>query len=159
MSSCKVVSFLYRLVPVRLWRAFLIRAHFEGCPHCQQELASAAEARSLFVQESDLNLACPLWGDIARSLAARDDEAAEKSGVLPGRRLGRWAWAAAGIVLVLLAGYWAWKGFRPDGRSPMPTAPVRFELEYVRVGGQPADAYVYQPQGSDIIIVWAGKTR
>jgi hypothetical protein len=35
--------------------------------------------------------------------------------------------------------------------------PVRFELEYIRVGGQPANAVVYQPQGSDIIIVWAGK--
>jgi hypothetical protein len=157
MSSCKVVSFLYSLVPERLWRAFLIRVHFERCPHCQKKLASAAEARSLFVQEADIRPVHPLWGDIARSLAARDDEPAERSGSLFGRRL--WRWAAAGIVLVLLAGYWAWKGFRPDGRSPMPTAPVRFELEYVRVGGQPADAYVYQPQGSDLIIVWAGKPR
>ena len=28
---------------------------------------------------------------------------------------------------------------------------------YIRVGGQPAGAYIYQPQGADIIIVWAEK--
>jgi hypothetical protein len=33
----------------------------------------------------------------------------------------------------------------------------RFEINYINVDGAPAQAYIYQPQGSDMIIVWAGK--
>jgi hypothetical protein len=36
--------------------------------------------------------------------------------------------------------------------------PDRFELEYVRIGGETANAYVYQPQNSDMVLVWAGKS-
>jgi hypothetical protein len=56
----------------------------------------------------------------------------------------------------LVTGFLLLKGFRPGGASPTAAVPARFELEYVRVGGQPANAVVYQPQGSDMIIVWAG---
>jgi hypothetical protein len=157
MISCSAANLLYRLVPVKPWRALLIRAHFECCPRCQKELAGAAEARSLFVQESDSRPSESLWQGIARSLAESDNRPADRPQRVFGSRV--WRWAAAGIVVVFLAGYWAWKDFRPDGVPPMAASPARFELEYVRVDGRPADAYVYQPQGSDIIIVWAGKAN
>ncbi len=157
MTSCNVVSFLYDKVPLKLWRALLIRVHLDRCPRCQGELASPAEARSLFVQEAGLPSAAALWKEITLSLAEKDDAAAAQRPRFAGRR--PWGWAAAGIVLVVLAGYWALRDFRPGGVLPGAVAPARFELEYVRVGGQPADAYVYQPQGSDMIIVWAGKTH
>ncbi len=157
MTSCNAAELLYRLVPVRPWRALLIRVHFERCPRCQKELAGAAEVRSLLAQEADCQLTQPLWEDISRSLAAGDQVTAEKPRPLPASR--PWAWAAAGIVLAVLAGYWALRDFRPMKVAPGAGTPARFELEYVRVGGRPAEAYVYQPQGSDMIIVWAGKAN
>jgi len=157
MTSCNAANLLYRLVPVKPWRALLIRVHFDRCPGCQKELAGAAEARSLFVQEADFRPADALWRGIARSLAESDDKTAERPGIVLSDRM--WRWAAAGIVIAFLAGYWAWKDFRPAGAPSVAAVSARFELEYVRVGGRPADAYVYQPQGSDIIIVWAGKAN
>ena len=157
MISCNAADFLYRLLPLMPWRAFLIRVHFDRCPHCQKQLAGAAEARSLFVQEADSRPGAALWQGIGRALAEEDKRTAEKPVPVSGSRM--WRWAAAGVVLVVLAGYWAWKDNRPDGVPVAAAASARFELEYVRVGGQPADAYVYQSQGSDIVIVWAGKAN
>jgi hypothetical protein len=33
----------------------------------------------------------------------------------------------------------------------------RFEINYINVGGAPAQAFIYRPQGSDMIVVWAEK--
>ncbi|OGD22839.1 MAG: hypothetical protein A2W03_03660 [Candidatus Aminicenantes bacterium RBG_16_63_16] len=157
MISCNAADFLYRLLPVKPWRGFLIRVHFDRCPHCQKQLAGAAEARTLFVQEADFRPGVALWQGIAGSLAEEDGATPEKPVLAAGSRI--WRWAAAGIIVAFMVGYWAWKDNRPDGVPVAASASARFELEYVRVGGQPADAYVYQPQGSDMIIVWAGKAN
>jgi hypothetical protein len=70
-----------------------------------------------------------------------------------------WGWAVAtAFLLVLIAGFLLLKDFRPDRAASAAVVPARFELEYVLVGGQPANTVVYQPQGSDMIIVWAGKS-
>ena len=70
----------------------------------------------------------------------------------------RWGWAVATAFLgVLLMSFLLLRDFRPE-RVSADAVPARFELEYVRVGGQPANAVVYKPQGSDMIIVWAGKS-
>jgi hypothetical protein len=68
-------------------------------------------------------------------------------------------WAVAAIfLLIFIAGFLLFKDFRSENVSSAAAVPARFELEYVRVGGQPANTVVYQPQGSDMIIVWAGKS-
>jgi hypothetical protein len=156
MSPCKIANFFYSLVPLRPWRDFLIRRHFDKCSRCQAELASPAESRSLFVQEAGVRTSPSMWGEIEGSLADQRDQMEEKAGPFFVGRRWRWAAAAAGIILVLLAGYSIWKTYYPEAVRAA-SAPLRFELDYVRVGGQPANAFVYQPQGSDIIIVWAGK--
>jgi hypothetical protein len=158
MLSCRAAKFIYGLAPVGPWRAFLIRVHFERCPRCSSELAGAAEARALFVREAEFRPAPEVRESIVRLSTAGGDAPAKTSVPLAGRRLWRWAAAAAGIVMVLLVGDWVRRGFRPAGGPPLSVAAARFELDYIRVDGQPADAYIYQPQGSDMIIVWAGKT-
>jgi hypothetical protein len=73
-------------------------------------------------------------------------------------KLWRWASSAAMLLVLAVAGFWL---LRQAGKE-VPVAdrirsPERFELDYIRVSGQPAGAYIYQPQGADIIIVWAEK--
>jgi hypothetical protein len=157
MLSCNDADLLYKFVPLRAWRAFLVRVHFERCPACQKALAGAAEARSLFAQETDFRPSEALWRRVARPLAEANGETATEARRPAGSRV--WRWAAAGVVVAFLAGYWVFKDPRPDGVPALAASPARFELEYVRVDGLPADAYIYQPQGSDIVIVWAGKAN
>ncbi len=154
MLSCNAADRLYRSFPVKPWRAFIIRVHFERCPACQESLAGAEEARALFVRETGRRPSEALWRRVARSLEETDENTLRGSSRTARRPV--WQWAAAGVVVALLAGYWVFRDFRPDGLPGSASSPVRFELEYVRVGGLPANAYVYQPQGSDMVMVWAG---
>ncbi len=158
MSRCKTVSFFYALIPLRTWRAFLIRRHIEGCAHCQAGLASRAETRPLFVQERTLDIGRTLWADVEPGLAEVVMSAARRTHrrapLVSHRR--QWAVAAA-LLLLFVTGYWIFKGFQPEAVSAAAAAPERFELAYVRVDGRPAEVMIYQPQGSDMIIIWAGK--
>jgi predicted anti-sigma-YlaC factor YlaD len=157
MFRCRIANALYALIPAKRWRGLLVRIHLDNCPGCRAALADKALVRSLLVQPAEVSPGRALWPGIEQSLKGKPGRAEKKREAVRESRRWRWAAAAAGAVLVILAGTWAWKGLHPTGGSVASLPPARFELEYVRVGGQPADAYMYQPQGSDIIIVWAGK--
>lgn len=158
MSRCKTVNFFYALIPLSRWRDFLIRRHIEGCARCQDGLASRAESRSLLVQEGAVNIGRTLWSAVEPGLAEVATSAARRTHrrapLVSHRR--QWAVAVA-LLLVLVVGYWILKDFQPEAVSAAAAAPERFELAYVRVDGRPADVMIYQPQGSDMIIIWAGK--
>ena len=158
MFPCKTVELLYALVPLKPWRGFLLRRHIESCARCLAGLVSREEAGSLLVQEKAVESSGALWPKVEAALLEETrKEKAQGRAVRPDIRR-RWGWAVAtaclGAVLVSLV-------FLRDFRTGPVSAgavPARFELDYVRVGGQTADAVVYQPQGSDMIIVWAGKS-
>jgi predicted anti-sigma-YlaC factor YlaD len=161
MSPCKTANFFFRIIPVRFWRDFLIRRHVETCPACQAGLVSREEARSLLVLEQDVARSRSVWpeigsvlvGDAGKPAIEKDRKIAQLS-----FRRRRWATAAAAVLLIVLAGYWIFKGYRSDeGGLSSASVPQRFEIEYIRVGGLPANSVVYQPAGSDMIVVWAGK--
>jgi hypothetical protein len=159
MSRCKTVSLFYALIPLSRWRDLLIRRHIERCPRCQAGLASRAESRALFVQEAAVRVERTFWPGVESGLV---DERREPTKILglrapEGFRARRRAYAAA-LLLVLAMGYWVYKGFQPETTSAG-AAPERFEIAYVRVDGKPANTMVYQPHGSDMIIVWAGKSE
>jgi hypothetical protein len=159
MSRCKTVSFFYSLIPLSRWRALLIRRHIEGCAHCQAGLASRAESRSLFVQEGEVGGEGVLWTKIGPRLAPEAAAPKETAWTAPSPIFRGWGWAAAAAFLaVLITGVLLIRDFRPERTAPVAAVAARFELEYVRIGGQPADTVVYQPHGSDMIIVWAGTT-
>jgi hypothetical protein len=158
MSHCKMVELLYALVPLRSWRGFLIRRHMETCPRCQADLASREAVGSLLVQETGVNIGRSLWTGVESALMADSGAVNMKVRVVQLPVMRRWGWAVATAFLgVLLMSFLLLRDFRPE-RVSADAVPARFELEYVRVGGQPANAVVYKPQGSDMIIVWAGKS-
>jgi hypothetical protein len=157
MDFCRTVELVYEMLPFRPLRAWLIRAHMEKCPRCQAGLASRDEARGLLVAPDGVGDAEALWRRIALD-----------AGRLPGREGAapaaagwrtRWAAVAALAVLVAATGFWLLR--ETDGRGPAPGAagpPERFEIAYVNVGGAPAQTFVYRPQGTDTVFVWAQRT-
>ena len=157
MSRCKMVELFYALVPLKPWRGLLIRRHIEKCPRCLADLASREAVGSLLVQETDVSIGRPLWTAVESALVADSGGKRMKDRAVQVPVMRRWGWAVAmGFLIVLITGFLLLKDFRPEGTTSAAAVPARFELEYVRVGGQPANAVVYQPQGSDMIIVWAG---
>jgi hypothetical protein len=157
MLPCKTVEWLYEALPIDAWRAWLVRRHMEKCPACGKKLLGLEEARAL--------LAGPVspdeWTGLRHRLIGIRDAQPTGRRSRVGSSMGWfriWAPRAIMLLALLIAGFWL---VRESGRevSLADAAHVleRFELDYVRVGGQPAEAIVYQPQGTDMIIVWAEK--
>jgi hypothetical protein len=122
-------------------------------------LASREAVESLLVQEREANIGRPLWTEVESALVADSAGKRMKDRAVQLPVMRRWGWAVAtAFLVVLITGFLLLNDFRPEEASSTAAVPVRFELEYIRVGGQPASAVIYQPQGSDMIIVWAAKS-
>ena len=157
MLRCNTVEFLYDTLPISAWRAFLIRRHIDACAECQKKLLSLEESKSLLVGSMNTDecsgLKLRLRGRTA-NIAADRVPAGHGQSV----KFLRWAPGAAMLFVLAVTGFWLLldRGKEiPISEGTRPTD--RFELDYIRVGGQPAGAYIYQPQGAEIIIVWAEK--
>lgn len=157
MDFCRTVELVYDAVPLPALRAWLIRAHLEKCPRCQARLASRDEARGLLVAPDRLGDAESLWRRIALD-AGRLPGRASPAPAVAGLK-ARWAAAAALAVLVAATGFWLLRETGGPGRAPGAGGPPdRFDIAYVNVDGAPAQTFVYRPQGSDTVFVWAQKT-
>ena len=156
MAFCKMVDLIYAALPLRPLRDFLIRTHMEGCPRCQARLLSRAEARKLFVSSDEVGNTEALWRRVS-VLAGTGAAVPERQPAVSG---ARWRWAAAGatVAVVALAGFWLLREInRPGFDMESIRAADRFQIDYINVGGAPAQAFVFQPQGSDTVFVWAIK--
>jgi len=156
MAFCKMVDVIYAALPLRPLRAFLIRSHMESCPRCQARLLGRAEAEKLFVTSDRVGMPEALWERIS-SQAGRGMLVPE---VLPAPAGAGWRWAtaAATAAVVAVTGFWLLREIEKPGFGPgFVGAADRFQIDYVNVGGAPAQTYVYQPQGTDTVFVWATK--
>jgi len=154
MASCRMVNVLYAVIPFRLVRDLLIRTHMERCKHCTARLISRRDAEALLVKPEDEGAVERLWQKI-------DQKAVQPVPVAERRPAGLgWEWAAgaATFLMVVAASLWLLRGIQTQPvRVDSVRPPERFEIDYINVGGAPAQAFIYQPRGSDMIIVWAGK--
>jgi hypothetical protein len=154
MVSCKIVDILYGAVPSRVFRNFLIRTHVERCGRCQARLVSRSEAGALFVKSGDVRAVEELW----RRIEPRTGPGTAVPEKTPAGLRWGWAAGAATLLLAAAASFWLLRGVQTQAvRADYARPADRFEINYVNVGGAPAQAFIYQPQGSDMIIVWAGK--
>ena len=157
MLRCKTVELLFEALPIGAWRAFLICRHIDACPACQKKLLNLEESRALLVGPMDPDE----WTGLKRRLRIITPKGAAVRAPAGQGNPGRpWIWASSAAMLLVLAaaGFWILRGTAKKIPATDLIRPTdRFELDYIRVGGQPAGAYIYQPQGADIIIVWAEK--
>ena len=157
MDFCKTVDILYAALPLRRVRDWLIRIHMDRCPRCQARLLSRDEAKSLLVGPGEVGGTKALWQRIA-------GEAGRVASIPETRPSGagwawRWAPAAAMAAVVTLTGFWLLREIdRPGFDANAIPAGERFQIDYVNVGGVPAQTFVYQPQGTDTVFVWASRT-
>lgn len=160
MSVCKIVNLTYTLLPLSAWRGFLIRRHMETCVRCQPLLAGRAEARRLLVSADSQKNGDLLWMKIWSRLGDGTASPSRLRHSAESRKVWKWALGAAALFAAVAVNLWVLRGGRGIGTdAPAPSPADRFDLNYVRIEGENANAFVYQPQNSDLIIVWAGKDR
>ena len=155
MPVCKILDFLFKAVPLRPWQAFLVRSHMERCPSCQSLLAGREEIRRVLVRTADVQDLGPLWSKVRSGIAAPD---VPHRSPTEGKALGSPLFAAAAaIVLAVVLGVWFFRGFTVENAPPIVPAEQKFEVDYVRVDGRPADSYIVRSLEPKMTLVWAGK--
>ena len=148
MFRCRMVNFFFSIIPLKIGQDFLLQKHIQNCPSCQENLASLEETKSLLIQEGEVGDLEGLWPKVKVQLTK--EERKEKF-----YRLPRWGWAvgAAGLLLAVILG--AWLFWPVHLGKPSEELDRPFQIKYIRVHDKPARAYLFQPQDSNMIIIWA----
>ena len=149
MWRCRMVDLLIRVLPVKAWQDLLIRRHVTGCAACTGKLAAREEALAVLVQERDLVSVKAFWPAISHRL--RPGEAEKARAPSP---TWRWVAVAAGLLAAVGAGLWLHRG--PVGNDSADLN-RKLQIDYIRIGGEPARAYVFQPQDVNMTLVWVEK--
>jgi len=152
MLRCKLIDFLFFVFPLKVWRSFLIQHHIQKCPACHKKLASLEKIKSLLIRESDVEDPEGFWSGVKARIM--EEERKEQRFFWP--RL-RWIVGAASLVVVIVAGIWLSLAFFQSKGPSEEILIERFQIKYIRVENRPAKAFLFQPHGSDMIIVWAEK--
>jgi len=117
------------------------------------QMASQEDVKTLIIQESDVEDFRDLWPAIKTGVSEKKPE---KKAMYSINR--RWAFAAASVVAVFLAGFLLFRILSQDGALLDQEGEARFQINSIRVGDEPATPFLYQPKDSDMILVWAEKS-
>jgi hypothetical protein len=152
MLRCKTIEYAFSLVPLKKWQDFLIRFHMMRCPDCQKMLISREEVQGITVQESQCLATEAVWDGFEEKLKEARTE---------NRQLfrPRWNWAYATAVAFVSVSVAIWILISPQFRKSRVEESFsgRFRINYIQIENKPAQTYVYQPQDSFMILVWAQK--
>jgi len=152
MIKCKLFNFLFSAFSLKVWQDFLIRYHFQNCRSCQEKIASSEEAKKIMVEEDQTGNLDSFWLKLKPELAR-----AEKKERVHFRPWLKWAAAAALMTAAVAAVVWLYF-LKATGENPSSQSPIRrFQINYLKVENKPASAFIFKPQDSAMIIVWAEK--
>jgi predicted anti-sigma-YlaC factor YlaD len=153
MLRCNIIHFLMSVFPLKIWQGLLIHSHVDKCETCRGKLASLDEVKTSLYQESDVENFREIWPDVKAVII---DKKAEKKAFFP--TWLKWASATAGFVTLILAGVLFYSILIRNGGIAEKNRGEYFRINSISVGDEPATPFLYQPQDSDMIIVWAEKS-
>ena len=150
MLTCRWIEFLLGILPLNLWRDFLIRSHVDRCPRCQAKLLNQDEARSLMITEEDTGVQVDLWPRISGAVKRQN-----RTGVPLLMMRRKWGYGLAGVLVVVMVGIWLLTNSFQGDLSPVEYTQTGFQIQYIKVRNQPAQVFHFQPADSHMIFVWA----
>jgi len=146
-----MVNFLSAIFPFKIWQDFLLQKHIQNCPVCQENLASLEEIKSLLIQEKEVGDLKDLWPKVNAQLTKQKRK--ERFFHVP--RLA-WAVGASCLLIAIVLGLWFYQ-LAPPGKTPEEDITSPFQIKYIRIYDKPARTYLFLPQDSNMIIIWAEK--
>lgn len=149
MWKCKLYELLFDLFPVKVWQNFLIQGHFDGCSSCQKKLVQMKSVQSVLLSPEEIKHKLDFWPEFTR--AAKEERREDK---LNWPRHWRLVYGTVGLIAVIIAGAWFMFVAKQERVSEISES---FKINYIRIEGRPARAYLFQPMDSDMIFVWAEK--
>ncbi len=151
MIRCKLINFLFRVFPVRAFQGFLIKNHSEKCSYCQSSLAKREETRLFIPNEEKASELVNLWPGINKTLC----EGSPKKNRISFLPRWRWALSAAVLTMFILSGVLYLNRTNSTELALQQDLDQSFKINYIKIEEKPAAPYVYEPNDSEIIHVWA----
>jgi len=124
---------------------FWIRRHVRNCPYCQRKLAGRKEIRRILMHENDLRDIKDIWPRIRSRLDQKPAPQTRKERPSP-------AFKFAGLLAAVIIGIGIYFGLFTGSSGEKETS---FRIHHIKVRNRPADVYYYQPQDSDMVLIWA----
>lgn len=154
MRTCLLTDILSRLPGIRFLTGRLVENHAAKCGTCRSRLLDREEARSLLVSAADVGrveLGPPPAGGY------RPVRVKERRGWIGGRLLPALPAlsGAAAVLALVLSGFWLLHRLPPPDGPMVSAAEESFCISRIEIEGEPANAYIYRPRGTDMVIVWA----
>ena len=168
--KCHIYGFLYKIVPIKKWRAFCIDRHFSACPRCREDFFAADSPGPIGITPGKVKIPPDLWWNINKriqeiqrphhpGLAKNKTKIKKKIKWRPGD-IFNWKWAAAALViLILLVPFIILKkGTNNTGSEKLIVVEDReIIIQSIKVENQPAKVVYFQPGSKDRLIVWVKK--
>lgn len=98
---CKLIRFLYIMIPIHDFRAYLIQKHLAACSRCQTEWAIDKSTEESLKKSTWVTNEPSLWPQIQEKINVAELEetpARRRKTTFP---LPRWQWALAGLALLI----------------------------------------------------------
>jgi hypothetical protein len=134
--------------------------HAEGCPRCLRE-SEAWAAPPLLITADQLPVGLDLRPGVKQGIKGLPWQAGVPGFVPPsGHRSWRWAYAAATIMLLLLAGFWMIVRGRDSGSRPIlvdDRSAVQARVCSAKIGDRPARVFQVQSRNPNRTIFWIAK--
>jgi hypothetical protein len=162
MGHWGIVKLLVEVLPggpgkERLWR------HIDRCPSCRVRLVDRDEARRVLFQAADTGPLDGLWPSVRNAVRAAATHPASAISAGPARSgqgmWWRWAAAAAGVGLAALLTVTTVRFIAQSESTAVGGGGEdrSFEIHYAKVGGQPAETFVFQSRDGGPVVVWVEK--
>ena len=153
MRFCKLINLLIDLFPLKVWQDFLIRMHVLKCPYCQSRLASVEEIQALWIKDPQCeNMKVPLQDYSVRSGRSKHPN------IHPAFRW-KWALGVTGLIAAIILGVQIFHNPQVTQETALDNIMDGFRIDSIKIGNQPANYILFQPQNSPMIIVWAEKVK
>lgn|GEM_PF-4041273 len=151
---CQLYEIIYSLVPWNRFRSWLIRFHFDRCPHCQQKTAGDEVIRPLLAK----------WEGVEESISPvvlhrldnPDSFRRQRQAIHSVKTWAIWGTLTASLLTT------AWiallrsqsQPFHPIAGQPVESSPPTFTLVSALIAEENARTYIFQAEDPRLVVVW-----
>lgn len=158
---CRLHKFLYRALPVRKWRALIIKRHFDFCAVCQKEMNINLAIGSLPALPRWIGEEPSYWPKVRRKIAYFEEKARPplKMRRFPSPRALRLAAGSLMILLLFVSILIYRKALQektepeqlPQSEASTAGKATRIKINYAEIKGKKAISYIYQTPNASFI--------
>lgn len=151
-------KWLFWILPLKRWQAFLIDFHFDKCHSCREESGVDDLFKQTQISPQDCLKLPTVWPGIKNMINREEQEKRRKKNFI---LLPRWKWALPvfGIIcmVLLLPNLLQKKRIPSSSRTTDQKKNPMILLKSVKMENQPAKTFFFKSRHPDRLIVWVEK--